>query len=513
MKEYLSSIKEAGRNYLTKGVEIARSTSENLSRSIDYILNMSTSKKIKAGLSAAIFASQVASVNLNKDGNYTRAGLGPAGGCLFLLNEGGQWALLGDHDATIGEPPVLTSNSPLPEAFLLNGNSDLRVSISVSDTDGDFDRFVLEEELLSGQGPVGAFVAYLGTNQPVESHDLSVGEYDLVIPGRPEREARVSIYGVDLNNNRSEEPLEVRLVNGAVPPALPDTDGQDGDTNGDGGNGDGISNRAPVADPQSVQVDEDRSLDIFLTGTDPDNDPLTPRIIRNPNSGNLIIEGRGIVRYEPNSNYNGPDSFDFVENDGIVDSEVARVNIDVNPVNDSPVARPQIIHGTEDTLAPGLFTGSDVDNSNLEFRVLSGPSDGTLTQVDDQFTYNPNQDFNGHDSFAFIAVDPEGAESEPQTVEMDIAAVNDRPIARDVNLTVARGGSSTVRLNGSDVDRDTLIYQLTTPPRSGGMIINRDEVTYEPFEGFTGDDEAFYRVSDGQGWSELARIIIEVTNQ
>jgi len=50
-----------------------------------------------------------------------------------------------------------------------------------------------------------------------------------------------------------------------------------------------------------------------------------------------VVGADGSLSYTPDANFHGTDSFTYVVNDGIVDSNVATVTITVNPVNDAPV--------------------------------------------------------------------------------------------------------------------------------------------------------------------------------
>src|SRR5207237_4744717 len=71
------------------------------------------------------------------------------------------------------------------------------------------------------------------------------------------------------------------------------------------------------------------------------------------------------VTYTPALNYNGPDSFTFTVKDATLVSTAATVTITVTPVNDSPVANAQSVTTAEDTAAPIVLTGSDVDGDAL----------------------------------------------------------------------------------------------------------------------------------------------------
>ena len=102
-------------------------------------------------------------------------------------------------------------------------------------------------------------------------------------------------------------------------------------------------------------MNEDDSLYQAFSASDIDNDSLTYKLTTNPSNGSVVLNDNGKgFDYTPNANYNGPDSFKYVANDGSLDSEEAVVSLTINPVND-PVSIEKIVSG--DT---NLF----VDNSS-----------------------------------------------------------------------------------------------------------------------------------------------------
>src|SRR5207244_1819488 len=117
-------------------------------------------------------------------------------------------------------------------------------------------------------------------------------------------------------------------------------------------------NDPPVAQAQSLSVNEDISLLITLTASDVDGDVLAWSIVSPPAHGSLGGTPPQVT-YLAATNYFGPDSFTFKVNDGHVDSEVATVSITVNPVNDPPVAHAQSVSVNEDTSLPVTLTASD----------------------------------------------------------------------------------------------------------------------------------------------------------
>ena len=102
-------------------------------------------------------------------------------------------------------------------------------------------------------------------------------------------------------------------------------------------------NTAPVADAQNVALDKNGSLDIVLTGSDQENDPLTFIVVDEPMYGTLTGTAPNLT-YTPNINFVGDDSFTFKVNDGYDDSEVVTVSISVIDPN------PPIIYENADDL-------------------------------------------------------------------------------------------------------------------------------------------------------------------
>ena len=99
----------------------------------------------------------------------------------------------------------------------------------------------------------------------------------------------------------------------------------------------GVStNRPPNAPSQSVSVNEDTSLAITLQATDPDNNLLFYSYTQ-PANGTVTGTAPNLT-YQPNADYNGPDSFTYTVNDGRGGSAVGTVSITVVPVNDAPIA-------------------------------------------------------------------------------------------------------------------------------------------------------------------------------
>ena len=105
---------------------------------------------------------------------------------------------------------------------------------------------------------------------------------------------------------------------------------------GGGGGGGGEPLLPPTANDDAYSTTEDQTLSVSASGvlgndTDPQNYNLTAILNSNPSNGTLSLNSDGLFTYTPNTGYTGSDSFTYYANDGVQDSNVATVTIDVNP--------------------------------------------------------------------------------------------------------------------------------------------------------------------------------------
>lgn len=269
------------------------------------------------------------------------------------------------------------------------------------------------------------------------------------------------------------------------------------------------TNAPPVADPRTLTTDEDSALEVTLTGSDPDGDPITFELVGNPSHGTLSGAAPDLT-YNPHENYNGSDSFSFVVNDGLTDSEEATVTIAVVPVNDAPVVETQSVTIVEDTPKSITLSGTDIDGDPLTYNIVTQPLHGSLSGSAPNVTYTPVANYNGSDSFTF-KVNDGTIDSNTATVTITITSVNDAPIADDQDVSTAEDTAKAIVITGSDVDGNLLTYSIVTQPIHGTLSGSVPNVTYTPEANFNGIDSFTFKVNDGIVDSNIATVTVTVT--
>ncbi|SHJ18754.1 delta-60 repeat domain-containing protein [Malonomonas rubra DSM 5091] len=275
-------------------------------------------------------------------------------------------------------------------------------------------------------------------------------------------------------------------------------------------------NDAPAAADGSVFTDEDVTLAGTLpAGSDVDGDALTYQLFTDAANGTVIVNTDGSYDYTPLPDFNGSDSFIYTVNDGVLDSSVATITVTVAAINDAPASSPDTVETTEEVGGGGTLPASDVDADTLTFILVDLPTNGTvdLDALTGAYTYTPNFDFYGADSFTY-KVNDGVVDSAVSTVSITVTNVNDAPVASAGNASIQEDTTLNGTLPvGSDADGDSLTYLLVTGATNGSVTVNLDgSYSYTPTADFNGADSFAYKVSDGVVDSAAAQIDLTITS-
>src|SRR5205085_317889 len=136
----------------------------------------------------------------------------------------------------------------------------------------------------------------------------------------------------------------------------------------------------------------------------------------------------------------------------------------------TPVAGPQALNTDQNTAIAGTLTATDADGDTLTFAVTGGPSHGVLTSFDPAtgaFTYTPNTNYHGPDSFAFTASDGSNT-SAAATVSITVVDTS-TPVANAQALSTDQNTARAGTLTATDSDGDTPSYALVGGPLHGSL--------------------------------------------
>ncbi|WP_417711751.1 Ig-like domain-containing protein, partial [Pseudoalteromonas ardens] len=272
-------------------------------------------------------------------------------------------------------------------------------------------------------------------------------------------------------------------------------------------------NDAPVVEGQALSLNEDETLLVTLSGTDPDADTLIYSIVSGVSSGVLQQQSDTTWLYTPNADFNGSDSFSFMANDGALDSNTATVTLTVNSVNDAPV-----ISGTPDTSVvhntPYSFTpqASDVDGDALTFAITNQPVWAQFDTATGTLSGTPSRDDEGVYSNIVISVTDGTEQVALSAFEIDVQFVNNQPIANNMDIAVNEDGTTSFVADTSDEDGDTVTVSIDRQPVSGLLVLQGNTFTYTPFGNFNGLDSFSYIANDGSLDSAAGEVKITINS-
>tara|TARA_B100000575_G_scaffold159017_1_gene127048 strand:- start:130 stop:2184 length:2055 start_codon:yes stop_codon:yes gene_type:complete len=158
-----------------------------------------------------------------------------------------------------------------------------------------------------------------------------------------------------------------------------------------------------------VSTDEDTPVEIELKADEVDGDQIIFNIKSEPLNGAVIVNGDKAI-YTPNENYYGTDSFSFeaVDDLGSLGKKilnVANATITINPINDAPVVDEinAVEYNTKDITL--TLTATDVENDNVSFEIVDGPTSLTASISGNILTINKISTFWGLDSLTYRGYD------------------------------------------------------------------------------------------------------------
>jgi hypothetical protein len=180
--------------------------------------------------------------------------------------------------------------------------------------------------------------------------------------------------------------------------------------------------------------------------------------------------------------------------------------------NEVPVVSNYSVTVNEDTPVSGRIEATDSDGDQLIYTLTKSPENGmTVVASNGEWTYIPNLNFSGSDSFQ-VLVDDEKGGTAVSTVDITVNAVNDDPITKNEIVQTPKNIAVGGKIEVEDVDGDTLTFIVKQEPMNGKLILSSSDGQwiYTPNNNFVGVDEFQVLIDDGKGGTGISKIVIAV---
>ena len=205
-------------------------------------------------------------------------------------------------------------------------------------------------------------------------------------------------------------------------------------------------NGTPVAGADTARTRRGVSVttpDVLANDSDPEGDAPTISAFTQAAHGSVVNNGDGTFTYAPVAGFAGKDAFTYTISDGHGGTAVATVSIRVNgppvAVNDTASTQQNVPMMTSNVLAKD----TDPNDDTLSVSAFDPPAHGSVAyNGNGTFTYTPEDDFVGQDSFTYTVSDGDGGIS-TASVTVNVLTPNPNPtVVIDGALSVLAGAQS-----------------------------------------------------------------------
>lgn len=292
---------------------------------------------------------------------------------------------------------------------------------------------------------------------------------------------------------------------------------------------------APVAVNDTIYTEEDKTVVVYplLNDRDADSDVLKVKIKEGPEMG-TVEWGDDYIVYTPPKDYFGELAFEYFAEDPLGLQSAAQIVLFLEPTYDEPTLADFKKDMPEDhilTLTPETFRQqiNDPDKNVDKILIHSLPSHGQLT-IDDKpaasdlfipldqdvrVIYKPDTNYFGSDEIRWKAVSGEREHEAIARLTINIAPVNDPPVAVDDSGFVVNEEETIeidVLQNDYDIENDPLYVTLIETPDAHLELTEDQRIRVTPVKDFFGELVFTYKLDDHMPGYNTATVRIEVIN-
>lgn len=181
------------------------------------------------------------------------------------------------------------------------------------------------------------------------------------------------------------------------------------------------------------------------------------------------------------------------------------------PSNVAPVITSGSFSVNEDDSLQGNVDATDQDGDTLTFSVTSTTTQGELSfNADGSFTYTPNENYFGSDSFTLDVTD--GTDSASKDINITVESVNDLPVIEISPTSTNEKEVVTLTANVSDIDSSISSYLWQqTSELDIDLITENESVTFTAPEVYKNEQvELELIVTDEHGDSATQSVTVDI---
>jgi cyclophilin family peptidyl-prolyl cis-trans isomerase len=288
-------------------------------------------------------------------------------------------------------------------------------------------------------------------------------------------------------------------------------------------------NFSSVNDTFSVNEDStNNSVNVLANDTivPGSNAQLTVQSVGTPSQGGTVsigTNGANVV-YTPRSNFNGIETFTYTVRDQSGATSTATVTMNVQPVNDNPIANADTITtirtGDSNVFIDVLSNDTQGPDTGETLRVtaVGTPSQGGTVRIDNNgigVRYTPRTGFVGQETFTYTISDGNGGTA-TGTVTIQVGPAVPPPSVTGESFTVAEDSAAVdydVLANDTPAQTgDTLTITNVTATNGLATVVNNGtRVRYLPNANFNGVDRVVYTVRSSNGGTATGTMTVTVT--
>ncbi len=184
------------------------------------------------------------------------------------------------------------------------------------------------------------------------------------------------------------------------------------------------------------------------------------------------------------------------------------------PANNPPIATNDTANTNQDTSVLIPVLENDRDPDVLDILIITNvdnPDNGNAVIIGNEIQYTPDAQYSGTDTFIYTISDGNGG-IDTATVTVSINGI---PVANNDTIAVRKNENVLIPVLENDTDSDVLdILTVTNVGNAvnGTTAISNNEILYTPNDDYVGEDTFIYTISDGNGGTDTATVIVTVFN-